>query len=54
MFRDGRLCVGDRILEIDDNDVTQKSLAQVTLAMSAPVPLMRLTVYREQMEGVCL
>ncbi len=51
MFRDGRLCVGDRIVEIDGSDCTQKTLAQVTLAMSAPMPLMRLTVHREPMEG---
>jgi len=51
VFKDGRLCPGDRILEIDGCDVTQKTLAQATLAMSAPVPLMKLTVYRDPCEG---
>ena len=46
--------MGDRILGIDGQDFTQKTLAQATLAMSATIPLMRLTVARESMEGVCV
>ena len=46
-YRDGRLSVGDRIIEIDGQDFSQKTLAQATLALSAAVPLMRLTVMRQ-------
>ncbi len=52
MFRDGRLCIGDRILEIDGNDVTQSTLAQATLALSALVPIIKVSVYREHSEGI--
>ena len=46
-YRDGRLSVGDRIIEIDGQDFSQKTLAQATLALSAAVPLIRLTVMRQ-------
>ena len=39
--------MGDRIIEIDGQDFSQKTLAQATLALSAAVPLMRLTVMRQ-------
>ena len=45
--RDGRLSVGDRILEINDKDFTNRTLAEATLALGGVVPLMRLTVLRE-------
>jgi len=46
-FRDGRLCIGDKILEINDEDIMTRSLAEATRALGAVVPLIRLTVYRE-------
>ena len=46
-YRDGRLSIGDRIIEIDGQDFSQKTLAQATLALSAAVPLIRLTVMRQ-------
>ena len=46
-YRDARLCIGDRIIEIDDQDFTQKTLAQALLALSATTPLMSLKVIRE-------
>ncbi len=50
VYRDGRLCIGDKILEIEGQDFTQKSLAQAMLALSASTPLLRLTVYRDSLE----
>ncbi len=49
-YRDGRLCIGDKILEIDGQDFTQKSLAQAMLALSSSTPLLRLTVYRDTLD----
>ena len=49
-YRDGRLSIGDRILAIDGEDFTQKTLAQASLALCAPLPLMKLTVLRESFE----
>ena len=48
--RDGRLCIGDRILEINDEDFANRTLAEATLALGGVVPLMRLTIYRECMD----
>ena len=45
-YRDGRLCPGDHIIAIDDDDITGRSLAEATLLLSTPVPLMKLTVVR--------
>ena len=47
---DGRLCVGDIILQIDRQDVSQMTLAQATLALSSTSPLLRLSVYRPGLE----
>ena len=47
-YRDGRLCPGDRIVAIDDDDITGRSLAEATLLLSTPVPLMRLSVVRDE------
>ena len=49
-YRDGRLSVGDRIIGIDGQDFTQKTLAQATLALSSTQPLLKLTVMRETVE----
>jgi len=46
-FRDGRLCIGDKILEINDEDIMTRSLAEASLALGAVVPLIRITVYRD-------
>ena len=48
--RDGRLCIGDRILEINDEDFSNRTLAEATLALSAVVPLMKLVILREYFE----
>lgn len=51
--RDGRLCIGDRILEINGEDFSSRTLAEAMLALGGVVPLMRLTIYRECLdEGV--
>ena len=50
-YRDGRLCPGDRIIAVDDDDITGRSLAEATLLLSTPVPLMKLTVVRNG--GMC-
>lgn len=51
--RDGRLCIGDRILEINGEDYASRTLAEAMLALGGVVPLMRLTIYRDCLdEGV--
>jgi hypothetical protein len=47
VHRDGRLCIGDRILEINGEDFANRSLAEATLALGGVVPLMKLAIYRE-------
>lgn len=49
-YRDGRLCIGDRILEINDENFTNRTLAEATLALSGVVPLIRLAVLREYLD----
>lgn len=49
-YRDGRLSAGDRIIEIDGQDFSQKTLAQATLALSSAQPLLKLTILRESVE----
>ena len=49
-YRDGRLSAGDRIIEVDGQDFSQKTLAQATLALSSAQPLLKLTVLRESIE----
>ncbi len=56
--RDGRLSIGDRILEINNKDFANRTLAEAMLALGGVVPLMRLIVLREPLEegrcgGVC-
>ena len=46
-YRDGRLYPGDRIVAVDDDDITGRSLAEATLLLSTPVPLMKLMVIRD-------
>ena len=53
-YRDGRLCSGDRIIAVDDDDITGLDLAEATLLLSTPVPLIKLTVVRNGGEKLSL
>ena len=54
-YRDGRLCPGDRIVAVDDDDITELNLAEATLLLSTPIPLMKLTILRNGgMLALCL
>ena len=54
-YRDGRLCPGDRIVAVDDDDITELNLAEATLLLSTPIPLMKLTIIRNGgMLALCL
>lgn len=53
-YRDGRLCPGDRIIAVDDDDITGLDLAEATLLLSTPVPLIKLTVVRNGGEKLSL
>ena len=52
--RDGRLCPGDQIMNVNGMDCTHVPLAQVNLALSVPNTITTITVFREiQDEGEC-
>jgi len=48
--KDNRLRLGDRIVEINDVDITQKTFAQACLALGGTTPLLKLVVYRQSVD----
>ena len=48
--KDGRLGIGDRILEINEVDITQKTFAQACLALGGTTPLLKLVVFRQSVD----
>jgi len=48
--KDARLRVGDRILEINEVDITQKTFAQACLALGGTTPLLKLVIFRQSID----
>lgn len=48
--KDGRLRLGDWILEINEVDITHKTFAQTCLALGSTTPLLKLKVLRQSVD----